>query len=1217
MEKVQKFNRTSRKVVSLMISFVLFSAAGMAQDFRATVTGRVVDASKAAIPGAQVQVKNAGTNEVTTVVTDEEGNYKVPFLNPGTYSVTVEVNGFKKFIKAGLELNISQVANIEIVLEPGNINEQVTVEGDAPIIESANADRGGVIDRQRVVELPLNARNPFMLGMLTAGVNFNGAAIWQRPFDNGAIAEWTINGSQSRGNEFLLDGAPNNSQAGGNNIAYVPPVDSVQEFKIMTNTYDAQYGKTTGGIVNVSLRSGTNAFHGTVYEFMRRSWLDANDFRNKARGRDARGAEIAPRAGHYLDQYGFQLEGPVWIPKLYNGRNKTFFMVNYEGYREGVPSPLNLSVPEPEMLLGDFSRLVDASGRRIVIYDPATGRPDPTAPGGWRRDPFPNNRIPANRINPIAQKILSFMPAPNTSRPEAGYARQNLFISPNIAADDFYNLVIKVDQHIGDKHRFFVRYARNDRTEDRNVNGITDAPGQDGQHPLERVNDAFVIDHLTTFSPTFIINLRASAARFVEGSRGDANVGFDQTTLGFPAGLINQLPGGQFFGRYEFQDYISLGRYSGYNFTNTVAFHPSATNIRGPHTLKGGMDMRWTQFPEQNMGNPFRLRGTRGFTQERFSQGDPLSGDAIASFLLGIPAEGNIDFNVFPITLHDYYAPWFQDDWKVSPRLTLNLGLRWDINISPDERFNRLNRGFDAEAVSPINALIDRARFANVPELRGGLKFVGVDGESRITNDIDWNNFQPRAGFAFLAKRNLVVRGGWGIYYVNPGNEYRQFQGFSQTTGIISTLDGGRTPIGANLINNPFPSGVEQPVGSTRGLLTNVGRGFSFVSDNFVVPYVHQFSFGFQYELPWDSKVELSYVGNRTINLQTNRPFNEPDLAFRQRCNPLEGGNPAFCDERLPNPFQGLEPFRGTTHFSATTLSRFDLARPYPHFAGLTEQTRNDGKIWYNSMQVTFEKRARNGLNLTATYTLSKQIERWGFNDVQRNIRQQGLYLWDRPQRFTLSSVYQLPFGEGQRFANPSNGFLRRLVSGWQNTIILQWQSGRPWELQGTNTPNYRYVREAKLDDVDWKAHQVWGVTNYVNPTTGRSHACAARMLDNGTIELMPYSQNLPGCTLENYNFLRLPRFAPRETPFRDGRVRLHAIPIADVSFNKMTRITEGTRLQFRVEAFNVFNSYQFSNRQFVNNIDDANFGSLFPRDAGNTETSYPRHVQLALKFIF
>lgn len=305
--------RTFRLSTLLVFSFLLLTASALAQDFRATVTGRVTDANRAAIPNAQVSVKNIGTNEVSTATTNSEGNYRVPFLRPGAYSITVEANGFKKATRDNIELVISQAATFDFALETGNVSDSVTITGEAAVIETATADRGGVIDRQKVVELPLNARNPFMLGVLTAGVNFYGASIWQRPFDNGAIAEWTINGSQTRGNEFLLDGAPNNGQAGGNNIAYVPPVDSVQDFKIMTNTYDAQYGKTTGGIINVNLKSGTNALHGSVYEFMRREWLDANDFRLNATNR--------PRPKHWLDQYGFMLEGPVYIPWLYNGQD--------------------------------------------------------------------------------------------------------------------------------------------------------------------------------------------------------------------------------------------------------------------------------------------------------------------------------------------------------------------------------------------------------------------------------------------------------------------------------------------------------------------------------------------------------------------------------------------------------------------------------------------------------------------------------------------------------------------------------------------------------------------------------------------------------------------------------------------------------------------------------------------------------------------------------
>ncbi|HKX31315.1 MAG TPA: TonB-dependent receptor, partial [Blastocatellia bacterium] len=1113
-------SKAIRPFVWLACGLWLCGVMASAQDFRATMTGRVTDSSKAAIPNAQVQVKNLGTNEVTITTTGIEGNYKVPFLRPGAYSVTVEAAGFKKSLREGVELVISQVATLDFSLETGSISEQVTVLGEAPLIESATADRGGVIDRQRVVELPLNARNPFMLGVLTAGVNFNGASIWQRPFDNGAIAEWTINGSQSRGNEFLLDGAPNNSQAGGNNIAYVPPVDSVQDFKIMTNTYDAQYGKTTGGIINVNLKSGTNELHGSVYEFMRRAWLDATDFRLKANGAD--------KAAHYLDQYGVQIEGPIRIPKLYNGKDQTFFMVNYEGYREGVPQPLTLSVPTPEMRNGDFSGLVDGAGRPIIIYDPQTTRLNPNfdpnrAEGTdnlrYIRDPFPGNRIPLNRINPIAQKILSFYPQPNRVDPIAGYSRSNLFISPNLATDSFFNYVVKIDQQFNERHRMYVRYAKNDRTEDRNVNGITGAPGQDGQHPLKRINDAFVVDHLATFSPNLIFNIRASIARYVEGSRGDANIGFDQTQLGFPSSLISQLPGTASFGRYEFSDYSALGRYSGFNYTNTVALHPNLTWVRGSQTWRGGVDMRWVQYIDKGEGNPFRLTADRGFTQQRWDRGDPNSGNSIATFLLGNVSGGGVDSNLFWTTLGNYYAPWFQNDWKVNRRLTLNLGLRWDINKPPKERYDRLNHGFDPNVVNPVNALIDRALFPDLPQLKGGLLFANQNGLSRAPAKTDWNNFQPRIGFAYLLKEKLVMRGGWGLYYVNPGNDYLQFNGFGFTTPIVNSLDGGRTPI-EGLLNNPFPGGVISPPGSSLGLETLLGRGFNYVNPNFQVPYVHQFSFGFQYQLPWEAKVEVSYVGNRTLKLQTNRPINEPDLAFRQKCNPLEGGSPAYCNEGVPNPFKGLEPFRGSYLYDSNTISRWQLARPYPQFDGITEVARNDGDISYNSLQVSFEKRTRGGMNLTSTYTLSKQIETWGWNDVQKNILQRGLYFADRPHRFTTGMVYPLPFGDGKKLFNLKRGLVSKLISGWQSSLILQWQSGRPWDLPG----NILWLNDEAINkNIQWKGtDQVSAFRTYPDRDNPAARSvCAGFVNDAGQTELMPYSANLNGCTVQNVDVIR------------------------------------------------------------------------------------------------
>src|SRR6266536_4820812 len=376
----------------LALVFGIAAAASLVhgQEFRATLTGRVLDSAGAHVPNANVRVTNATTGELREVITDSQGNYLVPLLNPAVYSVRAEAQGFKTAIKEALQLRVNQTATVDLQLELGSMSTQVTVTAEVPLLDDANADRGGVIDAESVKEYPLNSRNPFMLAMLAPGVNFDGELTYQRPFDNGAIAEWSVNGSQ-RKNEFALDGAPNNAQAGGNNIAFVPPVDSVQEFKIQSNAYDAQYGRSAGGIINVALKSGGNRVHGTVYEFARRSGWDANSFQNNARciTVDAQGnCHGAPKEGHWLDQYGVQLDGPVYIPKIYNGRNKTFFLFNYERYREGTPQPLILSMPEAEMRHGDFTKLVDARNRAIAIYDPTTGYQSGSQ---WARLPFPGN----------------------------------------------------------------------------------------------------------------------------------------------------------------------------------------------------------------------------------------------------------------------------------------------------------------------------------------------------------------------------------------------------------------------------------------------------------------------------------------------------------------------------------------------------------------------------------------------------------------------------------------------------------------------------------------------------------------------------------------------------------------------------------------------------------------------------------------------------------
>jgi hypothetical protein len=1185
----------------LICELFCLGAVMSAQDFRATVAGHVLDASGASVAGVTVQVLNIETNEIATAVTTSSGNYTVPFLKPATYRISVEAAGFKKFIRENVVLNVSQVAGIDIALEVGAMSDVVTVTAESAVLETENADRGLIINSKQVTELPLNARNPFMLSILSAGVNFNGNPIYQRPFDNGAIADWSINGGLDRKNEFLLDGAPNNAQAGGNNLAYVPPVDAVAEFKIQTNSYDAQYGKTAGGVVNVSLKSGTNALHGTLYEFLRRNSLDANSFQNNARGID--------RSGHFLDQYGGAIGGPIFIPKLYNGKDKSFFFFNYEGYREGTPTPLNLSVPQPEFLSGDFSKLVDSQGRPIIIYDPNTGRAD--AAGNFIRDAFPGNIIPANRLNPTAQKILGFFPKANTVTPGFGYAQNNLFVAggENLDADSFYNLVIKFDQNIGDKNHLFFRHASNDRTEIRSVNGLSlTSPGGDGQFPLKRLNDAYVLDLVSTLRPTLIFNARFSVSRYVEGSRGDGNAGFNPTSLGFPSSLVTQLPLPNFFGRYEFADYQSLGRFYSFNYTNTIAFHPTVTKIAGKHTIKAGIDIRSIQYNDQNVGNPFRLTANRGFTQKIYNNGDSLSGNSLASFLLGDLSGGNSDSNIFPSFRAPYYAPYVQDDYKVSRRLTLNLGIRWDFNLSPTERYDRLNRSFDPTVTNPVNASIDRTAFPGFPTVKGGLLFV-QKGQRPANNDN--TGIQPRIGFAYQVNSKTVVRAGFGRYIINPNNDYFRISGYSLSTDVVSSLDGGRTPI-ANTITSPFSAGVQKPPGATLGAGTFVGRGFDFFDPTFKLPYSNQFSFAIQRELPLRSQFEISYVGNRAYKLQTDYSYNEPSLAFRKQCNIYEGGSPLFCDQRIPNPFFNLPQFAGTNLGTSSTYSRFDAARPFPEFGGLVQRGRNDGKLWYNGLQTTLNIRGTHGLNLTFAYTFSKTVEQGGFTsngnsansaflDTQNFIPERSLTTYDRPHVVKVSTVYELPIGKGKRFGNVQNPFLSRLMSGWEHTMIFQFSSGRPWDLPG----NVRILRDARLTP-DFNS----SVVRAVRP-------CVGKVNDDGTTTLQPYSSSYPGCSLSSLDFLINPRYAPRETPFRDGRIRLDARPQFDMSVGKSTHITEKINAQFRVEAFNVFNKFWLPLENFTNDPNSANFGTIIRGTAAQGNANFPRQIQLAFKMIY
>ncbi len=1188
------------------VLLLVAASSAAAQEFRATVKGQVLDSSQAALPGATVTVTNQETNEIATAVTNSDGNYTIPFLRPGMYTLTAEMSGFQTYTRKDMRLEVGQTVTIDAQLGVAGVAEQVTVAADSPLLETSNASRGTVIDSHRIAELPLQSRSPMALATLVAGVNYNAQAIYLRPFDNGALADWSMNGGANRNNEFLLDGVPNNASIDGNNIAYVPPAEAVQEFKVATNSYDAQYGRTAGGVVNMSLKSGTNSFHGVGYEFYRRKWLDANSFLLNAQNK--------PKVDHYLDQYGFSVDGPVQIPGLYNGQNKTFFLFTGEKYREGTPAPQFSTVPTEAMRRGDFSDYRDTAGNLITIYDPATGR---NVNGTWVRDPFPNNQIPADRFNAVALQLLQYYPLPNYRDPAVAAWQNNLAYTEHFNKDKFWNWVAKVDQNFGPNDRIFGRWGRNERNEIRNVSAIRTGPAQDGQLPLIRSNDALVGDWVHVFGAGSVFNVRGGYSEFLQLSRSDEAVGFDATTLGFPSALVNQLPM-KLFPRIDMADYVSLSRGFSENTSKVWSFQPNISLTRGKHNIRSGLDVRSTKVLARSRDNGgMQIRFDRTFTQKDFSRGDALSGSSFASFLLGAPISGAIDNNVLPDYTWSFVAPWVQDDWKINNRLTLNVGFRWDFNGPLGEKENRLNYAFDPTIVNPVESSIDQSQFPGY-QVRGGLRFVGVNGAPDHPWEYDKNNFQLRGGFAYQVDRRTVVRGGYGRYFLNPARNPSGIgdsgittgnltQGFSIQTPLVSSNDANRTPL-YNL-QNPFPSGVLQPPGSSLGPLTFLGRDISYANPSYVVPYVDQFSIGVQRELPWTVVLEVSYAGSRSRQQETEfRGINEPSRALQDQCDVTQGGSRSICDAQLPNPFFQVPGFEGTSRFTSPTLSRFELSRPFPQFGMITEAWRNDGKISYDSLQFVGNKRWSKGITVNVNYTWVPRYEITGsaagftqgareqgsFNAFIDNSTRElyvGPYFTHRKHRLTASGVWEFPFAQN------STGLTRALAKGWSVAPMFVYQSGQPWRLP----TNVELVGDPSLP-VEKTGQFIYGAQPCV----------AQRNNATGEYQLLAYSTSY-GCT-QPFFLIREP-FQVRSTGFMDDRLRRPSYWELDLNFAKTTQITDRVRFQVRIEAFNVFNSPMYDELDYERNTNSADFGRINRNTRG--QSNFQRFIQLGFKIIY
>ncbi|MFN0121708.1 MAG: TonB-dependent receptor, partial [Blastocatellia bacterium] len=1041
--------------------------------------------------------------------------------------------------------------------------------------------------------------NPFTLSRLAPGITFNGDLRFSRPFDNAGTSSIVADGAPGR-NEFTLDGVPNMASGGGvGRVAFVPPADAVQEFKVETASYDGQQAHTAGATVNVTLKSGSNAFHGSVYEFVRNDVLSANDFflnqinltANPARDRNRDGK--ADRDPLRYNRYGATIGGPVFLPTFWlgdkpywSGKNRSFFFFAFEGLKDVFPEPGQFTVPTQKMRGGDFSELLP----NIVIYDPATARADGA---NVRRDPFPGNIIPQARLSPIALNYLKFYPLPNQP---GNTQQQNNFISGNPRTDDFHSESIRFDQTLSDKQRFFIRYTHNNRKEARGAWAGTVNSIKPVGNFLFRINDGGTFDHIYNFSGTTILNVRLGFSRFDEpnirqnqGLFNPASLGFSQTT----AALFGPE---QYLPRFEIGGYSVLGDSVGGGSTfNIYSLQPTLTKIAARHSFRLGYDFRSYR---ENAYGAGHAAGRYDFGTD-FTRG-PLNtsvgaavGQQLASFLVGQTTGGLIDRNASRSNQSVYHGMFVHDDWKISDRLTLNLGLRYEYEGATDERYNRNIGGFDRAVASPVEAAAKTAYAASpIPEIaaaafnvKGGLLFTG-DARRAFWN-ADKNNLQPRMGFAYKLSEKTVIRGGWGLYTVPFVIAGVNQAGFSLATPVVGSNNNGLTFVSS--LANPFPSGTLTPAGASLGLSALLGQGITFLPADPKNTMAQRFSLGAQRELPGGWLAEVSLVGNRSFDgvVSTNYLNAVP----RQYLSTSTSRDQAminainFLATNFPNPFRNLIPGTG---LNGATVNRGQLLRPFPQFTGISTIV-NNGSSDYNAVQLRGEKRFSRGFTTLMSYTFSKfQVRDSFLNEVDLEFERR-LSNADTPHRFVISGIWEFPFGRGRAFGRDLNRVLNVFIGGWQAQGIWQWQSGLPLDMG-----NVYY----NGDITKLKTNIDTSTINNVFDTSG-FYFSDATVQTNGVVD--PAKQrNDPRIQLaSNY----------RVSPSRFPQFRGDAQNLWDLSVSKNFSFTETFRLQLRGEFLNAFNTPIFSNPNVTPN--NANFGRI------TGQANLPRNVQIGLKLLF
>ena len=1200
------------------MGILLSATTMMAQEF----TGRVTDTTGAVLQKATVTAHNPDTGVDKTTVTTAAGVYTIPYLLAGNYSVSVTASGFETGMHTGIVLHVDETSTVNFILNVGNTSETVTVNADT-VLDASKADIGEVVENTRVTELPLNGRDPGMLAILNAGAVWTGSLQWQRPFDD-TQANLSINGGGAGNTGLMLDGVSNTASTinntGNAKIAYVPPVDSVQEFKIVSNPYDSKFGLMAGGVEDVILKSGTNKIHGDVYEYARRTWLDANTWSNDwAVARAVAGTNLKPFLTPPMkwDQYGAELDGPVVLPKIYNGRNKTFFSMQYENWHEIEPNTITEAVPSPQWINGDFSNLVYWNGTGyspISILDPLNISQNSS--GSWVRVPFgptdtinPTsvaNVIPASRINPMAQTMMKLYPAPNTTTSNGSnpFAANYTVTGPDV--DRYRNVLGKIDERLSDRDQFSLHYGYWERVEVRSTNGFT-GPEQEGQLPHGERSHTFTLEETHTFTPSLLFDFRANASVRADYTYGGP--AFDPTTLGWTAAQAQAMGPAAMaeFPYLRLSEFAYFGaNNNGQTVSNSLSLFPTATWIKGKHTIHAGLDARFQQSVNDIIGGGNNFWIDRTWTQTQCGScgsWDQASGNSIASMLLGNPTSGSDAINVKTFWSDPYWAPFVQDDWKLTRKLTLNLGVRWDFMPGETERNNQGNFAFSTTAVNPINSLVTVPGYS---QILGGVTYLGINGNPRAVYPLQKTNIQPRIGFAYALDSKTVIRGGFGESKKSPQNAPNTV-GYSASTTYLANdpnYPGSVRPNLANPISNPYSS-VVQPSGSSLGMLEQLGQGPWFLNPHYSLPSFWSYSMGVERQFLSKDVVDISYVGSSLFNGDSSDNINHQNSAayVSLNCNPENGGRYENCsNDNVTNPFKGINGFQGSSDYTSSTISALTYTQPFPEFGGITEYQLNDAHTWFNSLQVTGLHKMSDSLTIHGTFNFSKLMDSGGWKDQTYRIPYRQIDSNDHTFRATLSGVYDLPVGRGRWLLPNMNRIADAAIGGWELGSLYIFQSGQPWILP--NNPNEIYLQNAYV-----KPH-IQADDGYIRLVA----ACGEQYNETGTVySLAQLKYDYDGTCSNGANFLQQPSYAPLPNNIYTG-IRLPRTHQFDVNLSKNFSIMEGLKLQMRMEAFNVLNHPLWA-EQPDNSTNDTTFGMIQRGPSG--QSNMPRQMQLSAKVVW